>query len=479
MRNEILVYAIASASLIFGFLIFTTGVNAFASELAWEDISRGNNNVRSALLDYANPDFIYIGTPKAVLKSQDAGKSWRSVLVLPSAAGGVNCLSFDPGDSGVIYAATSAGLYRSLNKGDSWKRIFRGGDTLQSECTSLGISEGNMYLGTKAGLFISRDRGRNWQRQPGIIGKSQVTAIACIEGRSSVYLACSEGVFVNQDKGDKWDRVFVTASVEPNDYQEEADEENEPHDIKSPDISHIIVTAGEPVSVYLATCRGVYRRQDNDAGWEPLCDYGLLSRDVRFLAMAKEGGILYAATKTAIFLYRNNRWHELSLRLDGGDINLIISGPKGYLYAACGKGLYKANAAVILKDSQDNESASLPALKDKEPAIRQVQEAAIKYAEVGPEKIIKWRKQAAKKALLPQISVGIDRNTNDLWHWEGGSTTKSEDDILRRGRDSLDWDVSLTWNLGELIWNDDQTSIDVRSKLMVQTRHLYISQFRI
>jgi hypothetical protein len=30
--------------------------------------------------------------------------------------------------------------------------------------------------------------------------------------------------------------------------------------------------------------------------------------------------------------------------------------------------------------------------------------------------------------------------------------------------------VSLSWDLGELIWNQDQTSIDVRSKLMVQLR---------
>jgi hypothetical protein len=52
-------------------------------------------------------------------------------------------------------------------------------------------------------------------------------------------------------------------------------------------------------------------------------------------------------------------------------------------------------------------------------------------------------------------------------HWETGSTTKNDDDVLRKGRDSLDWNVSLSWDLGELIWNGDQTSIDVRSKLMV------------
>lgn len=56
------------------------------------------------------------------------------------------------------------------------------------------------------------------------------------------------------------------------------------------------------------------------------------------------------------------------------------------------------------------------------------------------------------------------------WRWESGSTTKSEDDMLRKGRDNIDWGVTLSWNLGELIWNDDQTSIDVRSRLMVELR---------
>jgi hypothetical protein len=77
---------------------------------------------------------------------------------------------------------------------------------------------------------------------------------------------------------------------------------------------------------------------------------------------------------------------------------------------------------------------------------------------------------------LPQINIGLDRNSTDLWHWEGGSTTKSDDDVLLRGRDNIDWDVSLSWDLSDLIWNDAQTSIDVRSKLMVELRNDILDQ---
>jgi len=107
-----------------------------------------------------------------------------------------------------------------------------------------------------------------------------------------------------------------------------------------------------------------------------------------------------------------------------------------------------------------------------EPTISQVQQAAIRYAEVEPEKISLWRRQAAHKAWLPELSAGINNDITDFWHWEGGSTTKEGDDFLRKGKQSVEWDVALKWDLGELLWNEDQTSIDVRSRLMVELRVL-------
>ena len=34
----------------------------------------------------------------------------------------------------------------------------------------------------------------------------------------------------------------------------------------------------------------------------------------------------------------------------------------------------------------------------------------------------------------------------------------------------MDWSASVTWEPADFVWSDDQTSIDVRSKLMVQLR---------
>jgi len=101
-----------------------------------------------------------------------------------------------------------------------------------------------------------------------------------------------------------------------------------------------------------------------------------------------------------------------------------------------------------------------------EPTIRDVQNAAIEYAEVNPAKIKEWRDSAAKKALLPNVSVGLDRYATDYWHWDSGTNP----DTLQKGKDVVCWDVRMAWDLGDLIWSSDQTSIDTRSKLMVELR---------
>ena len=40
----------------------------------------------------------------------------------------------------------------------------------------------------------------------------------------------------------------------------------------------------------------------------------------------------------------------------------------------------------------------------------------------------------------------------------------------------MGWNVGLSWHLGELLWNNDQTSIDTRSRLTTQLRNDILDQ---
>ena len=146
-----------------------------------------------------------------------------------------------------------------------------------------------------------------------------------------------------------------------------------------------------------------------------------------------------------------------------------------YLWAATDQGLYR----VPIEPYSFSEGA-LPTPQELlanftfEPTIAQVQAAAIRYAEVHPEKIRRWRRQASLKALLPSVDLGFDQDRSRDSSIDEG-TFPNYQLISSQDLDSS-LDLSVTWDLGELIWSPHQTSIDVRSKLMAQLRDDLINE---
>lgn len=437
-----------------------------AQEPEWQEISRGAVNVTSAAAPNDDPKTIYIGTDKGILKTEDSGATWRSVLSLRGGARQVNDLVFDTRDKKVIYAPTQAGLYRSVNSGQRWSRIFKGKNSFENECTAVAVLSSGIFLGTKSGLFSSKDNGRTWNKEQGRLGKSRVFNIAYsgIE-QGYIYVSSIDGIYRSADKAVSWERVYV---ARPGESEEEADESEDDRDEEErlSEIRYVAVEPGRQDNVYLATSRGVFKSKNRGDSWELLPEYGLLSRDTRFLLFSGRSE-LYALNRSGVFAFRNDSWRELSFNLNAGNINSLALDKEGNLYACADKGLFRSSI-------NSREVLAAPDIISEysrgEPGIKEVQNQAVKYAEVEPEKIVNWRKQAARRAILPKVSMGLERNSGDLWHWEGGSTVKDCDDTLRRGRETLDWDVTLSWDLSELIWNSDQTSIDTRSRLTVQLR---------
>ena len=450
-------------------LVAITGVLG-AQDLNWEDMSRGNSDAQAILVNQLDNKIVFVGIPGNVLKSEDGGKSWRSVLAIRSGARNINALVGSVNHN-TVYAATDNGLYCSNNLGNRWERIFRGKNSLENQCTAIINTATVVFVGTKAGLFISRDNGRSWSKESGEINNNAILNIDFISKKDSIiYLAAVNGIFKSLDGGRSWARIFFSLSRESKEAEvssEEIDNSNESSDIR-------FVKAGNNNLnlVYFSSTKGVYESMDQGNSWKKLSEYGLLNRDVKVLCLEDDSQIL-ALSQLGVFFYTDERWEEISFGLAAGKLNYSTLDNNGNIYVTGEKGVFKANLKESLNFTRNNFLEGY--LKD-EPKIRDVQEAAIKYAEVSPEKISQWRRKAAKKALLPHVSIGLDRNSTDLWHWEGGSTTKTDDDILRRGKDSIDWDVSLSWDLSELIWNSDQTSIDVRSKLMVELRDDILDQ---
>jgi outer membrane protein TolC len=145
------------------------------------------------------------------------------------------------------------------------------------------------------------------------------------------------------------------------------------------------------------------------------------------------------------------------------------------VYAATDKGVFKLIRNESLSAGMQALQVDVDQYFVSEPSIRDVHQMAIEYARVNPRKIASWENQAQKKAWMPKLSMGLDSDRNKTLsdNIYGSYTGGGQSYIGPRDKtfySNFGWDVSLSWDLGELIWNPDQTSIDSRSKLMSELR---------
>lgn len=439
----------------------------------WDNISREMRNARSVLIDPDDTKVIYLGTDKGLFKTQDAGESWRNLFLSKPKNISINFLFLSPDNKNFLYAATESGLFYSEDKGGKWNRVFKGKNSLEANCSAVAAFKESIYLGTNQGLFISRDRGRSWNKGQGRLGVAAVFNIVYLHDNPALlYVSCSEGVFKSIDSGERWDKVFISTLKDNEEEEEDNGQEDLDEEAKYSDIRYLVVDPKNPLNLYLATSHGIYQSKDGGLSWEGYTEFGLLSHEASFLLCSAESR-LYSITKSGVFVYRKERWEELSLGLSFKKINFLALDKNGILYLCMDSGLFKLNSK-----EESGSSNITGAYFNNEPTVSEVQREAIKYAEVSPDKIIRWRKQAARRAWLPKVTMGADFDrdktvSKSIWGTSGTNTYDGKhyvgpDDETRY--ENMNLGVSLTWDLGDLIWNGAQTIIDVRSRLMVQLR---------
>ncbi len=166
-------------------------------------------------VDPAAPKTIYAGISRfaessnGLLKSTDGGENWSEV----SLGATVNVVTIDPVHPNTLYAATTtdnyseptgfAGLSKSTDGGASWSAINTGLETLLNTgapITALAFHPGNsdiIYAATSGnGVFRSMDGGAHWSAFNQGLSNFDVRALASAPGRHRVlYASTSGGIF--------------------------------------------------------------------------------------------------------------------------------------------------------------------------------------------------------------------------------------------------------------------------------------------
>lgn len=465
------------------------------AQAGWEQPFRttADTKIYAYRSDQSAPDRMLLGIEGGILESKNGGKGWKRVLTVP-AGHAVLILRQEP-ETGVWWAGTQRALYRSADDGKRWEPVVRFGDS-EGPMECFLPAGPVLYAGFGSGLQMSADGGSSWRALPQWTGQ-KVYQIERDE-ESRVWVAAAGGVHTRSSDG-SWRQIYRrpvlfdesagTELTDAPDPQAGSGAETDRGASKiyfwfSSDGGARVVdgtrsfrisvdgkeieTAGSirgslavpPAAIggpldmaALAFADGV--RLESASGDAPaLQALGWPGSELRSLVYERFGDRLVAVSERGVFT------------LDHPEIS-------GYLEARLGPGESKAGA--------------LMRTYDREPGILELQEAAMRYAEVHPEKIMEWRRAAARRAWLPTLSFGVDRGRDETVDIDRGGTGDADRFIQGPAEKDDQWGADVSWDLGDLIWSTDQTTIDNRSKLMVQLRdelltqlnHLYYSRRRL
>ena len=484
------------------------GVGWTAHAFIWAKASNQiyESVIRCIKVHPLNDSEIFVGTSKALYRSANKGRDYKIVLRPQGRQASINDVFISKDPIPHIYAATDSGLYESTDNGNSFKRIYSSFHAQAGKCFSFIKHDNELYVGTQKGLFYRESQDKNWK--PYEKGLSDKPVYLIQKDLRFVYFATDRDLYRWSKLSDEFIKIFsVGLSTEVESYE---DNESTVYSENKPLIKAVEIKNSPQGAVIIGTTKGIYRSDNAGRQWKRLdADHmpweeltSLVVLEKMFLSHGngtgdpKESLHLLAGTKRGAFFYREGRWTPIYKGMETNVIYDVAENTDGIVYAATNKGVFYLPVAKALppfssevkevfsdeSDNQENISyENISKFFIHEPDIKEIHELAVDYAEVHPEKISQWRHLAKKRAWFPKVTMGVDGDRNrtigdSLWgsYGSGGQHYVGPDD--KTFYDNFSWDISLSWELGDLIWSTDQTTIDSRSKLMVELREDVLDQ---
>jgi len=309
-----------------------------------------------------NFQFGYVRYSVGILKSTNGGLTWTKTGDLPGTSGrfvGFKLVQ-DPNNANILLAATSEGLYRTTDAGETWtlcdftnlsndnRRVFdiefKPGSSATVYCTTLVDGTAQFYRSTTSGTTFGAVAFTN-----SALNKANRIEIAVTPANSShVYLLCGPGYY---KRGDNSDDRFQGLYRSTNDGQSFTLRSNEPDILGYDDIlntfkhqsDYDLAIAASPSNANTILTGGlvVWRSTNGGTDWSEVVDYfedtdnsNFIHPDVHDLVYNPLNGKLYAATDGGVAVSSDNgsnwsrlfgglsctQFYRFGLQDDGGDI---------------------------------------------------------------------------------------------------------------------------------------------------------------
>lgn len=396
-------------------------------------------------------NILFVGTSRGLYMRRAPADAWQAVEGLPQSSCCVYQVLFE-GQTG--YAATSRGLFELDANNFCCRNIFDRSDDKERDCLSICVLEnGVIFAGTRCGLFLKKKDQKNWTKVTSLFNDEEITCLAA--AGNSAYALTASGVYRAKNYGKTWEKAFDVFSYGENSYETEDTGDGEVETTRG-DITYMAVSSCDANIIYAVGKSGVFLTEDGGGHWRRLSLTGLEYSDLRFIKIGAVGGKVFIVSKNNVYELIGSQWRPVAGFYDCRQVEEVESG----LIVLTGRDIFECEiktedkACPDEKDGMKNILASFA----YEPTVQEVQKKAIEYSETSNKKIMDWRRRANVKAMMPKLTFGYDNNVYGSYNG-----------CFAVGPNS--WDVNVSWDLAELVYNNEQTSIDTRSKLMVQLRN--------
>ena len=325
----------------------------------WRKIDLGGGDYRSVAISLANPSLIFAGTDvggkAGIFVSSDGGKNWARVSYLPDtewsvrsiwagieeeAKSSINVIAPHPKNENTLFVGTNSALFKSSDKGKSWKRIdatFHRTDILgiainpkrvneiyvrvgvfeEKKCMAIAGSESKSRPSEEkekcAGVYKSTDTGETWQQTDAYYFDPSEGGVFSDEyNPNNVYAIFSRLIQKTSDGGKTWDKFFWTH-----------DDKN----ILNVGLERLVVGKNSN-EIFIAGRQGLLHTDDAGEHWHDR-NKGFIGSEVVDIVKAKDGTI-YAGTYS-LGMFRSNdngqNWEFSSYNLENPYVMLLAAHP--------------------------------------------------------------------------------------------------------------------------------------------------------
>jgi len=209
-----------------------TTIGAFYTKDAgrnWEERMNGMKEVHivtAMAINPKDPTMLYGGTTGGVYRSDDGALNWKKINnglipeteLMAAMALGVNAIEIERANPDIVYAGTTKGVFRTVDRGEQWERI---GQTLPDPfVSSLALHPTDvslLYLGGPAGVWKSMDDGKSWQAMNQGLATLNVRALAMApHNPQTLYVGTNgSGLYRSVDAGVTWVAVPLKGTTPP------------------------------------------------------------------------------------------------------------------------------------------------------------------------------------------------------------------------------------------------------------------------